>query len=168
MVISIVGVVKKKPGFELPTSGSKENNAIMEQHSRCTTLIFRSMKKTFFKSMLFLILFSLIVSCTYSKSMQTETGWGTDPLSLMTRFYRGPLNHLSAVRYGECPMYPSDSEYSLQSLQKHGMLVGWIMAMDRLMRCGRDETRLSPEVLINGKWKTYDPVGKNDFWWGDK
>ena len=126
------------------------------------------MKKIFLKSMLFLILFSLIVSCSYSNSMQTETGRGTDPLSLMTRFYRGPLNHLSAVRYGECPMYPSDSEYSLQSLQKHGMLVGWIMTMDRLMRCGRDETRLSPEVLINGKWKTYDPVGKNDFWWGDK
>ena len=118
--------------------------------------------------MLFLILFSLIVSCSYSNSMQTETDRGTDPLSLMTRFYRGPLNHLSAVRYGECPMYPSDSEYSLQSIQKHGMLIGWIMTMDRLMRCGRDETRLSPEVLINGKWKTYDPVGKNDFWWGDK
>jgi putative component of membrane protein insertase Oxa1/YidC/SpoIIIJ protein YidD len=137
-------------------------------HSRCVALIFRSMKKIFLKSMLFLILFSLIVSCSYPNSMQAETGWGTDPLSLMTRFYRGPLNHLSAVRYGECPMYPSDSEYSLQSLQKHGMLVGWIMAMDRLMRCGRDETRLSPEVFINGKRKTYDPVGQNDFWWGDK
>jgi len=126
------------------------------------------MKKTFVKSMLFLILFSLIVSCTYSKSMQTETGRGADPLSLMTRFYRGPLNHLSAVRSGECPMYPSDSEYSLQSIKKHGRLVGWIMAMDRLMRCGRDETRLSPEVFINGKRKTYDTVGKNDFWWSDE
>jgi putative component of membrane protein insertase Oxa1/YidC/SpoIIIJ protein YidD len=125
-------------------------------------------EKTFVKSILFLIVFSLIVSCTYSKSIQTETGRGADPLSLMTRLYRGPLNHLSAVRYGECPMYPSDSEYSLQSIQKHGMLVGWIMAMDRLMRCGRDETRLSPEVFINGKWKTYDSVGKNDFWWSDK
>jgi putative component of membrane protein insertase Oxa1/YidC/SpoIIIJ protein YidD len=109
------------------------------------------MKKTFIESIVFLIVFSLIVSCTYSKSMQAETGPGTDPLSLMTRFYRGPLNHLSAVRPGECPMYPSDSEYSLQSTQKHGMLIGWIMAMDRLMRCGRDETRLSPEVFINGK-----------------
>jgi uncharacterized protein len=163
-----VGVIKKKPGFELPISGSIENDAIIEKHSRCNTLIFRSMKKTFFESILFLIVFSLIVSCTYSKSMQTESGRGTDPLSLMTHFYRGPLNHLSAVRYGECPMYPSDSEYSLQSIQKHGVLAGWIMTMDRLMRCGRDETRLSPEVFINGKWKTYDPVDKNDFWWSDK
>ncbi len=127
-----------------------------------------SMKKNLVKLILFLIFFSLIASCTYSKSMQAETDRDADPLSLMVRFYRGPLNHLSAVRYGECPMYPSDSAYSLQSIQKHGMLVGWIMAMDRLMRCGRDETRLSPQVFINGKWKTYDPVEKNDFWWSDK
>jgi len=111
--------------------------------------------------MLFLILFSPIVSCTYSKSVQAETGPGADPLPSMTRFYQGPLNHLSAVRSRECPMYPSDSEYSLQSTQKHGMLVGWIMTMDRLMRCGRDKTELSPEVFINGKRKTYDLVGKN-------
>jgi hypothetical protein len=62
-----------------------------------------SMKKILVKLILFLILFSLIASCTYSKSMQTETDWEADPLSLMVRFYRGPLNHLSAVRYGECP-----------------------------------------------------------------
>jgi len=65
-------------------------------------------------------------------------------------------------------MYPSDSEYSLQSIQKHGMLVGWIMTMDRLMRCGRNETRFAPRVFINGKWKYYDPVENNDFWWSDK
>jgi putative component of membrane protein insertase Oxa1/YidC/SpoIIIJ protein YidD len=126
------------------------------------------MKKTLAKLILLLILFSLVASCTYSQSMQAETDRGADPLSLMVQFYQGPLNHLSAVRYGECPMYPSDSEYSLQSIKKHGMLAGWVMSMDRLMRCGRDETKLSPEVFVNGKWKTYDPVEKNDFWWSDK
>ncbi len=126
------------------------------------------MKKTLAKLILLLTFFSLITSCTYSQSMTAETDWGSDPLSSMVRFYRGPLNHLSAVRYGECPMYPSDSEYSLQSIKKHGMLAGWVMSMDRLMRCGRDETRLSPKIFINGKWKTYDPVEKNDFWWSDK
>ncbi|MBU0988440.1 MAG: membrane protein insertion efficiency factor YidD [Proteobacteria bacterium] len=126
------------------------------------------MKRTFEKMILALILLGLIFACAHSKSMQIEADRAVNPLSLMIRFYRGPLNHLSAVRHGECPMYPSDSEYGLQSLQKHGMLVGWIMAMDRLMRCGRDETRLSPKVFINGKWKYYDPVGKNDFWWRDR
>lgn len=42
------------------------------------------------------------------------------------------------------------------------------MSMDRLIRCGRDETILSPGVFINGKWKTYDPLEQNDFWWSDK
>ena len=168
MVISSLGVIQRKPGFELPMIGSVKNNTTVKQHSKCATLISTNMKKIFVKSILILILCSLTVSCTYSNSMQIDTAWGDDPLSSITRFYRGPLNHLSAVRYGECPMYPSDSEYSLQSIQKHGMWAGWIMSMDRLMRCGRDETKLSPEVFINGKLKTYDPVEQNDFWWGDK
>ncbi len=64
-------------------------------------------------------------------------------------------------------MYPSDSDYSLQSFKKHGILLGWVMTMDRLMRCGRDETKLSPTVSVNGKLKTYDPLNQNDFWWHD-
>ncbi len=88
-----------------------------------------------------------------------------DPLTGVIEFYRGPLNHLSAVRYGECPMYPSCSEYGRQAIQKHGMAIGWLMAHDRLMRCGRDEKRLAPKILVNGKWKYYDPVEHNDRWW---
>lgn len=62
-------------------------------------------------------------------------------------------------------MYPSDSEYSIQAIEKHGMFMGWIMSIDRLMRCGRDETRLAPAILVHGRKKTYDPVEGNDFWW---
>jgi uncharacterized protein len=36
------------------------------------------------------------------------------------------------------------------------------------MRCGRDELRLSPEVTIDGQWKCYDPVERNDFWWHEE
>jgi hypothetical protein len=39
-----------------------------------------------------------------------------------------------------------------------------MMAMDRLMRCGRDETRRARRILINGKWKYYDPVDNNADW----
>jgi len=116
-----------------------------------------------------LISCSLMVSCAYSKSMQVDaSGAATHPLSAMIRFYQGPLNHLDAVRTGECPMYPSCSQYGLHSIQKHGALVGWIMTMDRLMRCGRDETRLSPPVVVDGQLNYYDPVEKNDFWWSDR
>ena len=62
-------------------------------------------------------------------------------------------------------MYPSCSEYSLQALEKHGPTVGWVMSMDRLTRCGRDEAKTAPRVRVNGQWKFYDPVDANDFWW---
>jgi len=42
------------------------------------------------------------------------------------------------------------------------------MTCDRLMRCGRDELKLSPQVMVNGRWKCYDIVENNDFWWYEK
>ena len=116
-----------------------------------------------------ILFFSLItinlLACQSVNTVKPEVDERYNPFSAMVRFYRGPLNHLSAVRIGQCPMYPSDSDYSLQSLEKHGMIMGWMMTLDRLMRCGRDETKLAPRVLVDGKWKSYDPVEKNDFWW---
>lgn len=64
-----------------------------------------------------------------------------------------------------CPMTPTCSTYTRQAIQKHGLLKGWIMSSDRLMRCGRDELRLSDPVLIDGRRHSYDPVSNNDFWW---
>ena len=74
------------------------------------------------------------------------------------------MNHLKAVRRGECQMYPSCSEYSRQAIARYGFAKGWVMSMDRLLRCGRDEIRLAPRILVNGKWKYYDPVESNDVW----
>jgi putative component of membrane protein insertase Oxa1/YidC/SpoIIIJ protein YidD len=88
-----------------------------------------------------------------------------DPLSGIIRFYQGPLNHLSAVRRGECPMAPSCSEYARLAIAAHGPWIGWMMAHDRLLRCGRDEAATAPRVLVNGRWKIYDPPAANDFWW---
>jgi hypothetical protein len=50
-------------------------------------------------------------------------------------------------------------------LEKHGFFMGWMMAWDRLYRCGRDELRLSSQIIVDGKYKCYDPVENNDFWW---
>ena len=78
--------------------------------------------------------------------------------------YTGPLNHLRAVRQGECPMYPSCSQYSQDAVNRFGYMKGWIMTTDRLMRCGRDEMRLAKKIFINGRLKYYDPVEINDLW----
>jgi putative component of membrane protein insertase Oxa1/YidC/SpoIIIJ protein YidD len=87
---------------------------------------------------------------------------------MLLKLYQGPLNHLSAVRRGSCPMYPSCSEYARQAMAKHGSVRGWLMATDRLMRCGRDEIRMAPKVRVDGKVKFYDPVDDNDYWWVKK
>ena len=64
-----------------------------------------------------------------------------------------------------CPMHPSCSEYSARAFQKHGFIIGWIMTGDRLLRCGRDEKRLSEKIIIHDRTYTFDPVRHNDFWW---
>jgi uncharacterized protein len=86
------------------------------------------------------------------------------PISSMIYFYQGPMDHLSSVRFGECPMFPHCSAYALSAIEKHGVLLGWFMTCDRLMRCGRDEIDISPEIIVDGKVKTFDPVDRNDKW----
>ena len=61
-------------------------------------------------------------------------------------------------------MYPSCSEYARLAIAAHGPLVGWLMAHDRLLRCGRDEADNAPRILVDGQWKIYDPPEANDFW----
>ena len=60
-------------------------------------------------------------------------------------------------------MYPSCSQYSKEAVARFGFVKGWVMSMDRLMRCGRDEVRLAPKIWVNGEWKIFDPVETNDF-----
>ena len=65
-------------------------------------------------------------------------------------------------------MYPSCSRYASRAFEKHGAIFGWIMTCDRLVRCGRDEVKLSPKVIVNKQELVYDPVEANDFWWFEK
>jgi putative component of membrane protein insertase Oxa1/YidC/SpoIIIJ protein YidD len=116
-----------------------------------------------------LFLFAILFLCTGCSSLHkpsTDADRHDESLSSqIIYFYQGPLNHLSAVRYGECPMHPNCSAYGLSAIQKHGALVGWMIIFDRLIRCGMDETRLSPEVMVDGSWKYIDTLEQNDFWW---
>ena len=94
----------------------------------------------------------------------THTGQsGCEPVSQIIHFYQGPLDHLSAVRDGGCPMTPHCSAYALTAVEQHGPLLGLVMTFDRLIRCGNDEIHLSPEVFVNGRRRTYDPVEANEW-----
>jgi len=62
-------------------------------------------------------------------------------------------------------MYPSCSQYGLQCFKDHGFFVGMAMTWDRLYRCGRDELRYCPKIVLDNGIKCYDPVAHNAFWW---
>lgn len=112
----------------------------------------------------------VLAACAHGTSVAPDPASETaaDPLSVLIRFYQGPLNHLSAVRRGQCPMVPSCAEYARQAIAVHGPLIGWVMAQDRLMRCGRDETLTAETVWVDGRKKYFDPLAANDFWWRDR
>jgi hypothetical protein len=73
--------------------------------------------------------------------------------------------NISPVDGDRCPSLPSCSSYSLQAMKKHGFFIGWMMTVDRLIHEGTEETRVSPVVYSEGKWKIFDPVENNDYWW---
>ena len=114
------------------------------------------------------VLFCFNTACTaHNKMFAQKKG---DMLKTGAKNYTlSPLNlykkHISKIDGNRCSMRPSCSSYAVDSLKKHGFFLGWIMTCDRLMRCGGDEVKLSPKVIINGKRYCCDPVSANDFWW---
>jgi len=118
-----------------------------------------------FRWMLRACLVMICMVCFGACTHHSVTQPNPSPYEDLLGIYSKPLNHLSAVRRGVCPMYPSCSQYSRQVVEKHGFLLGWAMAMDRLLRCGRDELRRAPKILVQGEWKFYDPPSENDNWW---
>lgn len=75
---------------------------------------------------------------------------------------------ISPVDGDRCPMTPSCSQYAARAIEKHGSVMGWIMACDRLQRCGRDTAALSKTVMVGNVPLSHDPVSENDFWWFEK
>lgn len=85
--------------------------------------------------------------------------------NIFIKFYQ---DHISAIDGNRCPMYPSCSAYASQAIEKHGPVIGWVMGCDRLVRCGRNEAKLSKAIMIKGHKLVDDPVESNDFWWFEK
>ena len=99
------------------------------------------------------------------QAFRTNANQSSNPLRFMVELHR---KYISPIDGKNCPMYPSCSRYSLQCFEKHGLFIGWVMTCDRLLRCGRDELRLSPEIVVNDELRCYDPLENNDFWWRNK
>ncbi len=95
-------------------------------------------------------------------SASTDKKTSVNPAAWIVSFYR---KHISRVDGDRCPSYPSCATYSLKALKKHGLVMGWLMTVDRLIHEGSEELKVSPMIFHNGKMKIYDPVENNDFWW---
>ncbi len=65
---------------------------------------------------------------------------------------------------GRCPMYPTCSQYSVESIRKHGPLIGIVMTADRLIH-EMDEQQYAPLARVGNRWRYLDTVQNNDFWW---
>ena len=63
-------------------------------------------------------------------------------------------------------MHPTCSAYSLQAFKKHGFSIGFMMTADRLIHEG-SEMDYAPLVKVGDRYKFYDPISNNDFWWYD-
>ncbi len=75
--------------------------------------------------------------------------------------------YISPIDGDRCPSYPTCSQYGVEAVRKHGVGIGFVMTFDRLMH-ESDETRRVPLVKIGDRYRYYDPVENNDFWWSKK
>ena len=109
-------------------------------------------------------LFYLIVGPALAGSPESNPATQRETTPVMAAPIRFFQRYLSGADGHRCPMTPSCSSYALQAMKRHGAVKGWIMACDRLMRCGRDELKHSPSVLTRHGVRCKDPVQNNDFW----
>ena len=100
-----------------------------------------------------------LLGCTHSSSTNNRLEAETDPWIMA--WYQ---TYVSPIDGDRCPMTPSCSSYAQKAVHKQGFFLGWIMTCERLIRCGRDETRLSPHIAENNGIRVWDPVWMNDLW----
>jgi uncharacterized protein len=108
------------------------------------------------------MIFCLVAGTAFAQSEPTGKASSEPVTTLPIHYFQ---KYLSRVDGDRCPMTPSCSRYALQATQRHGAFWGWIMACDRLMRCGHDELKHSPPVRTRNGIRYRDPVENNDFWW---
>ncbi len=95
---------------------------------------------------------------TEPASSTRETSVWTSPIKLFQRF-------ISRADGPRCSMYPTCSHYASQAFKRHNAATAWVLTCDRLLRCGRDETRRSAPVWVGGRPHTNDSLSANTFWW---
>jgi len=101
-----------------------------------------------------------------AKSSQWNLKETQSPFLLQNLAIKGLLffqRTISPIDGDRCPMYPSCSTYCIESIRKHGIVLGSIMTTARLTQ-EKGEMKDAPKIIVNGSYQFYDPVENNDFW----
>jgi len=80
----------------------------------------------------------------------------------VVRYYQRVVSPVDGHR---CRMLPSCSEYAIQAIRKHGLVLGVVLFADRLMREGEEIHRGLPVLTPKGL-RYPDPLEASDFWIG--
>ena len=78
------------------------------------------------------------------------------PIYSLVRFYQIAF---SPIKQDNCQMYPSCSHYCITCFKKHG-IIGILMTVDRLNRCGHD-LQYYEKAIVGNRIKYFDPVKEN-------
>jgi len=89
------------------------------------------------------------------------TSVAATPFLWLLTFYQKTVG---PVVSGRCNMHPTCSRYSVESIRKHGPVIGIVMTADRMMH-ELDEQDLAPLIRVGNRYRYFDPVENNDFWW---
>lgn len=96
---------------------------------------------------------------------------GPDRRSILARFLIRSVRFfqtvISPVDGTRCTMTPTCSHFSIQAIEAHGPIVGFMMTADRIVH-EREEQQYVPIVRHGTRLRYYDPVENNDFWFAHR
>lgn len=104
------------------------------------------------------ILCIFVPFCIYgaeaSQNNQSQQALSIKLSTVMIDWYK---ENIAPIHPFQCTYYPSCSQYTKEAIEKYGLLKGWFLGCDRLMRCNHDKWVYS-EVKVKNEIKKYNPV----------
>ncbi len=70
---------------------------------------------------------------------------------------------ITTVDGRDCPSWPVCSVYAGMAINKHGMIFGSWLMLDRLIH-EHDDLRTAPRIFVDGEMRIDDPLRRNDAW----
>jgi len=99
-------------------------------------------------------------SLVLSLALRTLSFPVTGPSQFPMLFYQRIIANMDGRT---CPSYPVCSLYASQAIDKHGLLLGSWLMLDRLIH-EADDLRLGSWIMIDGQMRLNDPLMRNDHW----